>query len=510
MTECNAVLTRVLSVLMLVAAVCVAQPADSASLEAGLRAYDRQDYRAAHSLLEPYAQAGESEAQLTLGRLFAKGDGVLQDYVQAHRWFNLAASGGLRRARIERDAIAEKMTPRQIARAQTLARNFQPNPEHGQSSGSPPLDRQKEALPPLDLTEQVQRMLTELGYDPGPSDGVAGAKTRSAIRTYQSHSGLTQDGQVSVTLYNTLAADLGRPPIAEDSTDTGSTRSPDSSNPSENPPAEYPRSRTLSAALGAALGAISELADEAERERSADRNIIRAMRGIVSRYQSAQLTPPPRASSPARPERVLLDTFSDGDYERQPSWRVRSGGFWVDQRKQLRSDVQRGEETKELSKDEIPLAILGALLGQPAGVHPKGKAVIEVASQIPEAHEVRTGFSVGSGPSELQLSLLNERSQRSARTLRIVFAANRATLSLHDGHSGTIDQVTLATTEQSRRIGELAWRTDASGRTQVTVDGQTVLNPWSTLRRSTFSTLRITNTQGQLAVDFVEVKRLRD
>ena len=506
MTACNAVLTRVLPVLMLAVAVCIAQPANSASLEAGLRAYDRQDYRAAHSLLEPYAQAGEPEAQLTLGRLFAKGDGVLQDYVQAHRWFNLAASGGLRRARIERDAIAEKMTARQIARAQTLARNFQPSPEHAKSPGSRPPARQKAAQPPLDLTEQVQKMLTELGYDPGPSDGVAGAKTRSAIRTYQSHSGLTQDGQVSVALYNTLAADLGRPPIAKDSTEPGSTRSPDWSNPSEPPPAEYPRSPPLSAALDA----ISELADEAERERSADRNVIRAMRSIVSRYQSVQLTPPPRASTPARPERVLLDTFSDGDYERQPSWQVRSGGFWVDQRKRLRSDVQRGEETKELSKDEIPLAILGALLGQPTGGHPKGKAVIEVTSQIPQAHEVRTGFSVGSGPSELQLSLLDERSQRAARTLRIIFAANRATLSLHDSHSGTIDQVTLATTEQSRRIGELAWRTDASGRTQVTVDGRTVLNPWSALRRSTFSTLRITNAQGQLAVDFVEVKRLPD
>jgi len=48
--------------------------------------------------------------------------GVAQDYVKAHMWFNIAAiDGSSKKAAPNRDAIAEKMTPAQIARAQELA-----------------------------------------------------------------------------------------------------------------------------------------------------------------------------------------------------------------------------------------------------------------------------------------------------------------------------------------------------------------------------------------------------
>ena len=58
------------------------------------------------------------------------GEGVPQDYVQAHKWINLAASrttqekaGDYRSARNE---VAEKMTASQVAEAQRLAREWQP------------------------------------------------------------------------------------------------------------------------------------------------------------------------------------------------------------------------------------------------------------------------------------------------------------------------------------------------------------------------------------------------
>ena len=40
----------------------------------------------------------------------------------------------------------------------------------------------------------IQADLARLGYDPGPADGVAGPKTRSAIREYQQKNGLRVDG----------------------------------------------------------------------------------------------------------------------------------------------------------------------------------------------------------------------------------------------------------------------------------------------------------------------------
>ena len=52
----------------------------------GEAAYNRADYRQAKELLELYALAGNMHAQFLLGRMYANGEGVLQDYVRAHAW----------------------------------------------------------------------------------------------------------------------------------------------------------------------------------------------------------------------------------------------------------------------------------------------------------------------------------------------------------------------------------------------------------------------------------------
>jgi len=63
--------------------------------------------------------------------MYAKGNGVPQDYIQAHMWWNLAAasfpaSGSKNRDVAEKhsDEVAAKMIPEQIAEAQRLAREW--------------------------------------------------------------------------------------------------------------------------------------------------------------------------------------------------------------------------------------------------------------------------------------------------------------------------------------------------------------------------------------------------
>ncbi len=52
---------------------------------------------------------------------------------------------------------------------------------------------------PFDMAV-IQRELTKRGYDPGPADGVAGPKTREAIRQYEKDAGITVTGQGSGAL----------------------------------------------------------------------------------------------------------------------------------------------------------------------------------------------------------------------------------------------------------------------------------------------------------------------
>jgi len=64
--------------------------------------------------------------QADLGGTYLGGQGVPQDYIQAHMWFNLAGAGGFTKSVELRDTVAGKMTLQQIADAQRLARDWKP------------------------------------------------------------------------------------------------------------------------------------------------------------------------------------------------------------------------------------------------------------------------------------------------------------------------------------------------------------------------------------------------
>lgn len=93
-----------------------------------------QDYAKARKLYEKAAAQGNADAQYNLGVVYFKGQGVPQDYVQAHMWFNLAAANGDKTVVDLRNALANQMTPTQIAEAQKLAREWKPIKSNGLTS----------------------------------------------------------------------------------------------------------------------------------------------------------------------------------------------------------------------------------------------------------------------------------------------------------------------------------------------------------------------------------------
>ncbi|NNF84461.1 MAG: SEL1-like repeat protein [Deltaproteobacteria bacterium] len=113
----------------------LAVTAYSGQLEDANAAYIRGDYATAFRLTKPLAEQGIAKAQNRLGYLYYQGlGGVPQDYVLAHMWYNLAASrlpsDGRRDLYVRnRDSVASKMTPAQIAEAERLAREWKPKKE---------------------------------------------------------------------------------------------------------------------------------------------------------------------------------------------------------------------------------------------------------------------------------------------------------------------------------------------------------------------------------------------
>jgi len=94
-----------------------------------------QHYSTAVSWHRRAAEQGDATAQNNLGLLYTNGQGVPQSYVQAHKWYNLAASRSgadtdtHKMAVKNRDIVAAKMTPAQIAVAQKLAEEWKPKSE---------------------------------------------------------------------------------------------------------------------------------------------------------------------------------------------------------------------------------------------------------------------------------------------------------------------------------------------------------------------------------------------
>ena len=75
------------------AIVCLAVPA-WADYQAGMDAHNRGDYATALREWRPLAEEEMAIAQFHLGQLYARGQGVPQDYVQARQWWEKAAVWG--------------------------------------------------------------------------------------------------------------------------------------------------------------------------------------------------------------------------------------------------------------------------------------------------------------------------------------------------------------------------------------------------------------------------------
>ena len=157
-----------------------------ADYAAGQRAWDAGRHSEALREWKASANAGDAKAMLALGRLYVQGLGVPQNYVQAHMWFSLAASRFEVEAVKERDALAGRMSPEQVAKAQDLAAVWQP----GKTQSAASAMRKPVGPPPPKAIREAQELLAALGYEPDPPDGQWGERTAQAYQAFVRDSNL--------------------------------------------------------------------------------------------------------------------------------------------------------------------------------------------------------------------------------------------------------------------------------------------------------------------------------
>lgn len=72
--------------------------ASADDLADGIKAWENQEFARAHQLLGKLAQAGNLEAQVLVGEMYAFGEGVAEDPVQAESWLKKAKAAGSKQA----------------------------------------------------------------------------------------------------------------------------------------------------------------------------------------------------------------------------------------------------------------------------------------------------------------------------------------------------------------------------------------------------------------------------
>jgi TPR repeat protein len=85
-----------------------------------------QDYKEAAKWFRLAADNDDTEAKFYLGLAYVLGNGVPQDNVMAHMYWNLAARDGHKEAIEGRGMVTEDMTQSEIEKAQKLAKEWVP------------------------------------------------------------------------------------------------------------------------------------------------------------------------------------------------------------------------------------------------------------------------------------------------------------------------------------------------------------------------------------------------
>ena len=197
----------VVGMMALIVALMVATPA-WADYAAGQRAWEAGRLTEAVAEWEGAASEGDAGAMMALGHVYRRGVGAPQDFVLAHMWFNLAASRGDEAALKERNDLAAHMTPSATAEAQKLAREWRAAARPAAKAEEPtPATNEAESAagpPPPQAIKEAQSLLAQLGYAPGPADGIWGRRTTEAFQAFLRDAGLPMANALTPATLRTM------------------------------------------------------------------------------------------------------------------------------------------------------------------------------------------------------------------------------------------------------------------------------------------------------------------
>ena len=472
-----------------------------ADFDSAMSNYERKDYYAAANEFKKLSAENDSDAQYMLGYLYATGKGVLKDYVEAHKWFNLAASHGNNDAIKARAGVEKHMSGEQISLAQKQARNWTPGRHRTPALAMDELEpvtvpvlekelRDKESI------RQVQRKLAQLGYRPGPADGAMGNKTRQAIRQYQRDKKLPINSKVTRSLLDSLYPDgLQQGAVQVRSEQQGGLLFPEIWEQTGKHSGGAKNNEQLREDLTALL-------EKGRQRRAAQSWFLNDLSKLINQNQTDWSV-------------ILLnDDFQDGNFTASPKWSVLSGHFEV-KNKGLYSQVitQASQPDKpSQEKQDFSTAILGAILEHATRKDKKNKTVnktdeiakIVTHQVIPASFALKAKLTIQSKKGQVEFGPYAGNTQQQAYQLLILPEQDQIELlRINSRGSSVIDSKRKTVSLNQAHVFE--WLRDESGMMTLAMDGEQLFHISDRRYMNDFSGFMLKNLSGSMILHEVTI-----
>ncbi|MBF0382881.1 MAG: hypothetical protein HQL69_17810 [Magnetococcales bacterium] len=269
--------------------------------------------------------------------------------------------------------------------------------------------------------------------------------------------------------------------------------------------------------LHAQRGGVDDLVKEldgllakGEKAKSATPTFLRDVKNILKKYR------------PIVKQRLLIDTFSDGNYTHNPTWEVLKGKFRIDGHGSLFSSVggsdnmlqmQKGGLTQSKSRQKNELGQLKDLMqvlsgeGKTANNKKQPKRyVIHTSLHIPNSFDLALNFRAGGEKGQAEVGLFIDNPEK--RGYRLLLSADplvNQSISLirYDQGSSQVLRGAGGLYLGNGLTHQIRWQRLENGQMSIWIDGIQMLHVRDSSFWSGFSGLVIANNRGEFAFDNV-------
>ena len=258
---------------------------------------------------------------------------------------------------------------------------------------------------------------------------------------------------------------------------------------------------------------LDSLITKAEKERTADRQLLQELRDLVRRFDSPWQ------------KQLLYEDFSDGDFRRNPTWTVSSGDFRIDERLGLTTRYAPATEPdakpSQRKEEDLGTAILGVLQDElqkrMGGREEKPPAPQPSRAEIYTELDVTNAFVIdlklvsklvsSGGQRQVEFGPY-QRGDRSAG-YRLVYRPGQTAafelLRVSPDRSAVIESVELNRSIDDAKEHNIEWRRGMDGTMAVSVDGEEVMRTRDLSFKDPFDGFLIVNQGGLYSFPFVKI-----